>query len=143
MEAVLAKNLNRQEIQAIVNLIRGWDEPKITWAAICEDVEPLVGKKPTRQSLSAHETITAAYQAKKDTLKGKSPTKPRPASLNAAASRIANLEAELAELKEQNRRYKQMFVLWQYNAYKHGMTESKLNAPMPKIDRERSDNEKR
>ena len=143
MEAVLAKNLNRQEIQAIVNLIRGWDEPKITWAAICEDVEPLVGKKPTRQSLSAHEAITAAYQAKKDTLKGKLPAKPRPASLNAAASRIANLEAELAELKEQNRQYKQMFVLWQYNAYKHGMTESKLNSSMPKIDRERSDCEMR
>ncbi|MGP4906782.1 hypothetical protein ACTXGW_12075 [Psychrobacter faecalis] len=139
----MAKNLNRQEIQAIVNLIRGWDEPKITWAAICEDVEPLVGKKPTRQSLSAHEAITAAYQAKKDKLKGKMLAKPRPASLNAAASRIANLEAELVELKEQNRQYKQMFVLWQYNAYKHGMTESKLNASMPKIDRERSDNEKR
>ena len=143
MEAVLAKNLNRQEIQAIVNLIRGWDEPKITWAAICEEVEPLVGKKPTRQSLSAHEGITAAYKAKKDILKGKLPAKPRPASLNAAASRIANLEAELAELKEQNRQYKQMFVLWQYNAYKHGMTESKLNASMPKIDRERSDYETR
>ena len=139
----MAKNLNRQEIQAIVNLIRGWDEPKITWAAICEDVEPLVGKKPTRQSLSAHEAITAAYQAKKGTLKGKLPAKPRPASLNAAASRIANLEAELAELKEQNRQYKQMFVLWQYNAYKYGMTESKLNASMPKIDRERSDYETR
>lgn len=139
----MAKHLNRQDIEAIVNLIRGWDEPKITWAAICDEVEPLVGKRPTRQSLSAHEAITAAYQAKKDTLKGKLPAKPRPASLNAAASRIANLEAELAELKDQNRQYKQMFVLWQYNAYKHGMTESKLNASMPKIDRERSDYETR
>lgn len=132
----MAKNLNRQEIQAIVNLIRGWDEPKITWAAICEDVEPLVGKKPTRQSLSAHEAIKNAYQSKKDSIKGKAPAKPRPASLNAAASRIANLEAEVAELKEQNRKYKQMFVVWQYNAYKRGMTEDSLNAAMPKIDRE-------
>ena len=136
----MAKDLNRQEIQAIVNLIRGWDEPKITWAAICEDVEPLVGKKPTRQSLSAHEAIKNAYQSKKDSIKGKAPAKPRPASLNAAASRIANLEAEVAELKEQNRKYKQMFVVWQYNAYKRGMTEDSLNAAMPKIDRERSDN---
>ncbi|MGP9669227.1 MULTISPECIES: hypothetical protein [unclassified Psychrobacter] len=139
----MAKHLNRQHIEAIVNLIRGWTEPKITWTAICEEVEPLVGKMPTRQSLSAHEAITAAYKAKKDILKVKEPAKPRPASLNAAASRIANLEAELAELKEQNRQYKQMFVLWQYNAYKHGMTENKLNASMPKIDRERSDFEMR
>lgn len=136
----MAKHLNRQDIEAIVNLIRGWDEPKITWAAICDEVEPLVGKRPTRQSLSAHEAITDAYQSKKDSIKGKAPVKPRPASLNAAASRIVNLEAEVAELKEQNRKYKQMFVVWQYNAYKRGMTEDSLNAAMPKIDRERSDN---
>lgn len=136
----MAKHLNRQDIEAIVNLIRGWNEPKITWAAICDEVEPLVGKRPTRQSLSAHEAITDAYQSKKDSIKGKAPSKPRPASLNAAASRIANLEAEVAELKEQNRKYKQMFVVWQYNAYKRGMTDESLNAAMPKIDRERSDN---
>lgn len=136
----MAKHLNRQDIEAIVNLIRGWDEPKITWSAICDEAESLVGKRPTRQSLSAQEAIKDAYQSKKDSIKGKAPAKPRPASLNAAASRIANLEAEVAELKEQNRRYKQMFVVWQYNAYKRGMTEDSLNAAMPKIDRERSDN---
>ena len=45
--------------------------------------------------------------------------------------------------KEENRRYKQQFVIWQYNAYKHGMTEHQLNAQLTKIDRERSDGEKR
>ena len=139
----MAKHLSKRDIDAVVSLIRGWDQPKITWAAICEQAATLVGKTPTRQSLNAHEAITAAFQSKKDTIKEKVPNKPRPASLNAAASRIANLESEIIELKEQNRQYKQMFVLWQYNAYKHGMTESKLNASMPKIDRERSDNQKR
>ncbi|WAZ81451.1 hypothetical protein O4002_13725 [Providencia stuartii] len=52
-----------------------------------------------------------------------------------------NLESE--ELKEENRRYKQQFVIWQYNAYKHGMKEHQLNAPLTKIDRERSDGEKK
>ncbi len=139
----MAKHLSRQDITAIVSLIRGWEETKLTWAAICEEAEPLIGKLPTRQSLNAHEAITTAYQAKKNSLKGKAPKKPRPASLNAAASRIANLEAELAEVKEQNRKYKQMFTIWQYNAYKKGINESQLNMPLPKIDRERSDNEKR
>lgn len=139
----MAKHLSRQDIAAIVNLIRGWEETKLTWSAICEEAEPLIGKLPTRQSLNAHEAITTAYQTKKDSLKGKAPKKPRPASLNAAASRIANLEAELAEVKEQNRRYKQMFTIWQYNAYKKGVNESQLNMPLPKIDRERSDGQKR
>lgn len=143
MGADLAKHLNKKDILAIVNLIRGWEEPKLTWSEICSEAEPLIGKLPTRQSLNTHEAITTAYQAKKDALKGKAPQKPRPASLNAAASRIANLEAQLAEVKEQNRRFKQMFVIWQYNAYKYGMKESQLNMPLPKIDRERSDNEKR
>lgn len=128
---------------AIVNLIRGWDESKLTWSAICSEAEPLIGKLPTRQSLNAHEAIATAYQVKKDSLKGKAPQKPRPASLNIAASRIANLEAELAEVKEQNRKYKQLFVIWQYNAYKHGIKENQLNQVLPKIDRERTDGGKR
>ena len=139
----MAKHLTRYDISAIVNLIRGWEEPKLTWSAICEEAELLIGKLPTRQSLNAHEAITKAYRAKKDALKGIAPKKPRPASLNAAASRIANLATELAELKEQNRKYKQMFTVWQYNAYKHGMQESQLNMALPKIDRERTDGEKR
>ncbi|NRN28202.1 hypothetical protein CE143_02640 [Photorhabdus luminescens] len=139
----MAKHLSKKDIAAIVNLIRGWEDSKLTWSAICSEAQPLIGKLPTRQSLNAHDAITTAYQTKKDALKGKAPKKPRPASLNAAASRIANLEAELAELKEQNRKYKQLFVVWQYNAYKHGMKESQLNMAMPKIDRERSDKETR
>jgi len=139
----LAKHLNKRDIQSIVHLIRGWQEYKLTWPAICEAAEPLIGKLPTRQSLNAHEAILEAYKAKKDALKGKGPKRPRPASLQAAASRIGNLEAELEELKEQVRHYKQQFTIWQYNAYKHGVKESQLNQPLPKIDRERSDGQKR
>ncbi len=139
----MAKHLDKKDIQAIVNLIRGWPEEKMTWPAICEAAEPLVGKLPTRQSLNAHEAIVTAYQTKKDALKGRGPKKPRPASMNVAAARIAKLESEIDELKEVNRRYKQQFVIWQYNAYKHGMKEHQLNESLPKIDRERSDGEKR
>lgn len=139
----LAKHLENRDILAIVNLIRGWSEEKLTWPAICKAAEPLVGKLPTRQSLNAHEAIVTAYQTKKEALKGQGPKKPRPASLNIAAARIVNLESEIEELKEENRRYKQQFVIWQYNAYKHGMKEHQLNAPLTKIDRERTDGENR
>ncbi|EIX9406541.1 hypothetical protein R2Y32_005512 [Klebsiella pneumoniae] len=139
----MAKHLDNRDINAIVNLIRGWQEPKLSWSAICEAAEPLVGKLPSRQSLSAHEAIVAAYQTKKEALKGRGRKNPRPASLNIAAARIVNLGSEIEELKEENRRYKQQFVIWQYNAYKHGMAEHQLNAPLTKIDRERSDGEKR
>lgn len=139
----MAKHLDKRDIKAIVSLIRGWHEHKLTWPAIIDAAEPLVGKRPTRQSLSANEAIAQAYRVKKSILKGKAPAKPRPASLKAAAARIANLEAELAELKEENRQFKQKFTIWQYNAYKHGMKENQLNQAMPQIDRERSDGQKR
>jgi hypothetical protein len=42
-------------------------------------------------------------------------------------------------LKKKNAALLEQFVKWQYNAYKHGMTEAKLNEPMPMIDRERTD----
>jgi len=32
----------------------------------------------------------------------------------------------------------EQFVVWQYNAYKHGIKEHQLNAPLPRIDRERT-----
>lgn len=98
----LAKHLDNRDINAIVNLIRGWKEPKLSWSAICEAAEPLVGKLPSRQSLNAHEAIVTAYQTKKEALKGRGPKNPRPASLNIAAARIVNLESEIEELKEEN-----------------------------------------
>jgi hypothetical protein len=139
----LAKHLDKRNIQGIVNLIHGWTDEKLTWPAICEAVEPLVGKIPTRQSLNAHEEIKSAYLAKKKGLKSSGPKKPQPASLKAAAERIANLESKLDEVKDENNMLKERFVVWQYNAYKHGMKEYQLNAPLPKIDRERSDGTKR
>ncbi|HDO1318117.1 hypothetical protein [Aeromonas veronii] len=139
----MAKHLENRDIKAIVNLIRGWPEEKLTWLAICEAAESLVGKFPSRQSLNLHEEIVSAYQTKKEALKSRGPKKSRPASLNIAAARIANLESEIEELKDENRRYKQQFVIWQYNAYKHGMKEYQLYEQMPRIDRERSDGEKR
>ena len=139
----MAKHLNQQDINAIVNLIRGWGNAKLTWPSICEAAESLVGKKPTRQSLCRNESIRDAYKTKKKNLKESGVRRPRPASLEAAGQRIANLESLALELKEENRRYKQQYVIWQYNAYKYGLTEEQLNEPLPMIDRERTDGEMR
>ncbi|WP_185929216.1 hypothetical protein [Klebsiella sp. 2680] len=139
----MANHLVNKDINTIVNLIRGGQELKLTWLAICESAEPLIGKLPSRQSLNAHEAIVAAYQTKKEALRGLEPKNPRPASLNIAADRIVNLENEVEELKEENRGFKQQFVICQYNAHKHGITEHQLNTQLIKIDWERSDGEKR
>ncbi|MCU7872973.1 MAG: hypothetical protein KZQ91_09520 [Candidatus Thiodiazotropha sp. (ex Lucinoma borealis)] len=139
----MARHLSLRDVDAIVSLIHGWSETKLTWEAICEAAEALVGKRPTRQSLNAHEAITTAYKVVKKGLRDTGPKNPRPGSLKTAAARIAKLERERDQVKEENRAYKQLFVVWQYNAYKHGLKEYQLNAPLPQIDRERTDGEKR
>lgn len=139
----MARHLTPRDVEAIVNLIHGWGTTKLTWDAICDAAEPLVGKKPTRQSLNAHESIATAYKVVKKGLREAGPKNPRPASLKMAADRIAKLERERDQLKAENRTYKQQFAVWQYNAYKHGLKEYQLNAPLPQIDRERTDREKR
>lgn len=135
----VAKHLNNRDLKEIVNLIHGWSKETLTWDALCETVQRSIGKKPTRQSLSSYREVAIAYKEAKKRLKEMRPSEKRPANLKIAAARIEKLERELAEAKELNRAYKQQFVIWQYNAYKHGLKEHQLNAPLPKIDRERSD----
>ncbi len=128
--------MTKQHIDSIVNLIRGWSDEKITWKLICIQAKPLVGKLASRQSLQEHEEIYKAYIAKKKGLALNAPQTKRPASLRVAADSLARKDSIIFELKEQVRGYKQKFTIWQYNAYKHGLTERQLNQPMPKIDRE-------
>ena len=135
----MAKHLTKRDVEAILNIIHGHDNDKLTWEGICEASEEVVGKKPTRQSLYANETIRDAYKAKKSSLKVKGLTKPKPSSLNAAADRIARLQSEVDTLKMKNDALLEQFVVWQYNSYKYGVKEHQLNEPLPRIDRERTE----
>jgi len=132
----LAKHLTKRHIDYIVNLIRGWSDAKITWKQLCIEAKPLIGKLASRQSLQKHTEIYNAYIAKKKGLVHGGPIIKRPASLKVAAESLAKKDSIILELKEQVRGYKQQFTIWQYNAYKHGLTERQLNQPMPRIDRE-------
>lgn len=135
----MAKHLTKRDVDAIVGIIHSQDSDKLTWEGICRAAEGVVGKRPTRQSLSANEQIKEAYKFKKSSLKHKSPTSPKPSSLTVAADRIARLQSENDALKSKNDALLEKFVIWQYNAYKYGIEEHQLNEPLPRIDRERTD----
>ncbi len=135
----MAKHLTNRDVEAILNIIHAHDSNKLTWDSVCEASEAVVGKKPTRQSLSANELIKEAYASKKASLKLSAPSKPKPCNLSAAADRIARLQSENEMLKRKNDALLEQFVVWQYNAYKYGIKEHQLNAPLPRIDRERTE----
>ncbi|MEJ2793329.1 hypothetical protein WAE56_07925 [Iodobacter sp. LRB] len=138
----MAKHLKQTDVDAIVDIIRGWLADKLTWDEVCEASAKVIGKTPTRQTLNAHTAIKDAYSAKKSGLKIHGPRTAMPSSLAVAAQRIARLQTENDELKMKNDMLLEQFVKWQYNAYKHGLKEHQLNAELPRIDRERTEDAK-
>lgn len=50
---------------------------------------------------------------------------------------VNNLKAQVQRLEEINERYKQQFIVWQYNVYMHGMTQVTLNKPLIAVNRQR------
>ncbi|EBP7731384.1 hypothetical protein NMN47_005046 [Salmonella enterica] len=139
----MAKHLSDSDVMVIVNMINSWSKGKLSWDNICKASEQFVGKIPTRQSLCKNKEIAAAYTAKKRGVRNNIIIEPKPATLVAAEQRITSLENKVAQLKEEVRSYKNQFVIWQYNLHRLGVKEHQINAPLPKIDRERSDGQKR
>ena len=135
----MAKHLKQEDVNAIVDLIRGWESEKLTWEGICDSAAAIVGNKPTRQTLNAHVQIKQAYVAKKSALQVSSPRVAVPSSLAIAAQRIAYQQSVIDELKSVNANLLEQFVKWQYNAYKYGLKEHQLNEELPRIDRDRTD----
>ena len=132
----MAKHLTKRDVEAILSIIHAHDDHKLSWEGICGAAEAVVGKRPTRQSLSANEAIKEAYRSKKESPNFKAPTIPKPSSLTAAVDRIVRLESENNILRRKNDALLEQFVVWQYNSYKLGIKENQLEAPLPRIDRE-------
>lgn len=124
----MAKHLSSSEIKAITYIIKTWDG-KITWDNLCESIHKKLSRTITRQSLSSHNEVVEAYRIKKNILNLKASDLKKPANLAIAAQQILNLKAENDALKSQNKRYKEQFTRWQYNAYRHGVSPENLNQP--------------
>ena len=135
----LAKHLTKSDVNAIINIIHGWADEKLTWEDICQSAAEVVGKKPTRQSLNSNSLIKAAYEVKKSGIKVHGPRVATPSSLKVAAMRIVKQQNEIDGLKAKNSALLEQFVIWQYNSYKCGLKEHQLNKALPRIDRERTD----
>lgn len=130
----MAKHLTGKDIAILINVIDSW-EGKLGWETLCDAVAPLIGARPTRQTLSSHSKVKAAFGDKKQQQKNGRVTTKRPASLSIAEQRIARLVSENSRLKSENSHLLERFIKWQYNAYKHGVSKEKLDAELPSIDR--------
>lgn len=129
------KHIRPEHVQAICNIIHGWDESKLSWVAVCEAARSVLGYVPSRSGLSAHEMITASFRSRKSGLKEATPAPRLPNSRQQASTIIAARDAEIATLKLLRTEYEARFVRWQYNASIRNVTIEQLDSPLPDIDR--------
>ncbi len=134
----LAKHLTDKDIERIVGLLDGWKD-KLTWEALCDACFPIIGTKPARQTLLKFTRITKAFKACKDRIKEDVPEFRAPPSIRVAIERITRLERENERLKRENIELLEQFVVWQYNAHIHGLSDCNLNRALPGIDRGRTE----
>ena len=130
--------VTEENLEDIIMLIKTW-EGKLTWNLLCSKVSELLNiKSIERQSLANYLDIQEAFSKQKQNLKEKAKANPEPnVTMDYLQKQVKNLKAQVQRLEEINERYKQQFIVWQYNAYMHGMTQDTLNKPLIAVNRQR------
>ncbi len=130
--------VTEERLEDIIMLIKTW-ESKLTWELLCHKVSELLNVKSIeRQSLANYSDIQGAFSKQKHILKEKAKANPEPnVTMDYLQKQVKNLKAQVQRLEEINERYKQQFIVWQYNAYMHGMTQVTLNKPLIAVNRQR------
>ncbi|EHY5915930.1 hypothetical protein K4J80_004824, partial [Escherichia coli] len=129
----MAKHITGYDEKNITNVINNWNkDEKLTWDALCDKLVKIIGKRPSRQSLSSHVKISDCFNSKKKTLKFgiKEKYSIKPANLEIACQRIKRLETENEALIALNNRYLEQFKIWLYNSHLKQITVEELNSPL-------------
>jgi hypothetical protein len=128
----VAKHLTDNDINNIISLLDGWDiNHKLTWDNLCSLALKIFKLSSTRQTIQKPVRIKEAFINKKKALKFGIVNSKTPPSLNIASKRIDKLESENKRLKQEQNNLLAQFVVWQYNAYAHGLTIDQLNRSIP------------
>lgn len=129
--------ITEENLEDIIMLIKTW-EGKLTWNLLCSKVSELLNiKSIERQSLANYPDIQKAFSQQKQKIKEDVKKEPVPnVTMDYLLKQVNNLKAQVQRLEEINERYKQQFIVWQYNAYMHGMTQDALNKPLIAVNRQ-------
>jgi hypothetical protein len=125
-------NLDLERIEVIVDVIQKWGG-RLTWEALCSEIERRIGDKYTRQGLSKHVSIQAAYTAYHI---APAPVRSDKSSkrLN-AEERMRRLQLKINGLERVRDALLERFARWAVRAAEAGLTEEYLNQPLPPINR--------
>ncbi|MAZ88374.1 MAG: hypothetical protein CL693_12095 [Cellvibrionaceae bacterium] len=123
--------LTAEDEGCIEALIQDWRNPKLSWDMLVAACKSELGIETTRQALNTRERIKALMKLRKTELKAPSQAPGYIKDLQAANKRIEALTKRVGELEYANNQLIDMFIRWQYNASLYGVSEEKLNQPVP------------
>jgi len=129
------KIVTKSSLPKILREFDRW-QGKLTWPLFCERVAKVLGvDSVSKFTLYMYPTIKEGFQRRKEELREAKTTLPRDFTAEAAARRIADLEAQVRRLEETNTLLLDQFRRWQANAYAHGVRMDRLDAPLPEVNR--------
>lgn len=118
----------------ICELILEWRGP-LTWENIVKEAERVCGHPWTRQGLNKHEAIRNAYLAKTTALTNSKPVPEGDIAQLMLLERIERLEIENRRLCECVRTYDELFIRYQANAHRIGISPAELEKPLEPTER--------
>lgn len=119
------RQISEDDRARILEIIRAWPLPTITWEGLAKTLKGKLGHLWTRQSLYQHQAIRDAFQAHKAT----GPITPKIRGMEQVIDRLRN---EVKTLKLEKARYQELFVQLIWNAH-HRMKVplDELEKPLP------------
>lgn len=140
MKKTRAPDLTDERIQAVIEILDSW-KGKLTWDLLLKTAEVKIGIAYSRFTFAEYPTIANAFALRKKALSGTSkvePSLPRDEQVRAALEQVARYRIKVDRLEAENQLLLEQFVTWAINAERSGVTMAKLNAPLPKPNRDRS-----
>lgn len=134
------RGLEGADVARVLALVASWPEDvSVTWDRLADRVEEVLRHRWTRQTLEANSEIKAAYRKQKDAGKVGCTGKQKDPAEVVYERRIETMRAENEKLRQTLTAYEERFALHQYNSLARGISVPELEAPLPEIDRRRTD----
>ncbi|TIO79347.1 MAG: hypothetical protein E5X74_10115 [Mesorhizobium sp.] len=108
-----------------------------TWEDIVNEAERVCGHKWSRQGLNKHKEIVDAYHDKVSTKSIMPHVAEGDLAIMHLEEKVQQKEVELQQLRRQLKTYDELFVRYQANAHRRGITPEELERPLEKVERRR------
>lgn len=129
--------ITKAALPKIMRELDRW-EGRLTWPLFCERIAKVLDVgSVSKHTMYLYPAIKERFQQRQKDLREVSQALPRDFTLDAAARRISDLEAQVRRLEETNNLLLDQFRRWQYNAYANNVRMDLLawDKPLPEVNR--------